>query len=269
MVSAYEKQRLANIQRNKALLLSLGLDKPVFEPTEIKRVERAKSSKKRKAVEQPDTHSEHAPKAARTDAVSGPLRRSARTAGKSIDYKAEKQSGSPLPISFKSGLRSLENCGPLGRGEGEKRIHNPKVYGPIPGVEIGTWWETRAASSALLANAPSSYLEQCMGAFSVALSGGYEDDVDCGSGGRDLKGTKANPKNASFSTQSNITAPQTSDQTFENNKSSQTKKPIRVIRGFKLKSPYAPYEGYRYDGLYCIEKVTYFFLLLVPAHRCT
>ena len=39
------------------------------------------------------------------------------------------------------------------------------------------------------------------GAYSVALSGGYEDDIDMGDcftftgeGGRDLKGTKANPK---------------------------------------------------------------------------
>ena len=39
------------------------------------------------------------------------------------------------------------------------------------------------------------------GAYSIALSGGYEDDIDLGEcftytgeGGRDLKGTKANPK---------------------------------------------------------------------------
>ena len=27
-----------------------------------------------------------------------------------------------------------------------------------------------------------------------------------------------------------------------------------MIRGFKLKSPFAPVEGYRYDGLYIVEK---------------
>ncbi|EIW69937.1 hypothetical protein TREMEDRAFT_30208 [Tremella mesenterica DSM 1558] len=99
-----------------------------------------------------------------------------------------------------------------------------------------------------------------VGAYSVALSGGYPDDVDLGeaftytgSGGRDLKGTKQNPKNLR-------TAPQTSDQTFENSlnaalkRSAETKKPVRVIRGFKLQSPYAPTEGYRYDGLYTVEK---------------
>jgi len=74
-----------------------------------------------------------------------------------------------------------------------------------------------------------------------------------GSGGRALRGTKANPKNLR-------TAPQSSDQSFENsfNKalkiSSETGKPVRVIRGYKLNSPYAPLEGYRYDGLYIVEK---------------
>ncbi len=98
------------------------------------------------------------------------------------------------------------------------------------------------------------------GAWSVALSGGYPDDVDLGeaftytgSGGRDLKGTRDKPKNLR-------TAPQTFDQSFENNfnaalkTSADTKNPVRVIRGFKLDSPYAPPEGYRYDGLYVVER---------------
>ena len=45
-------------------------------------------------------------------------------------------------------------------------------------------------------------------------------------------------------------------------KSSETKKPVRVIRGFKSTSKYAPTEGYRYDGLYVVEKVTCPALLL-------
>ena len=98
------------------------------------------------------------------------------------------------------------------------------------------------------------------GAWSIALSGGYPDDVDLGvaftytgCGGRDLKGTKQNPKNLR-------TAAQTSHQTFDwplnaaIKRSAETKKPVRVIRGFKLPSPYAPAEGYRYDGLYVVEK---------------
>ena len=75
------------------------------------------------------------------------------------------------------------------------------------------------------------------------------------------------------------TAPQSSDQSFEHRdnkallvcvslrhalaecnlvclqRSVETQNPVRVIRGFKLKSKYAPREGYRYDGLYTVEKV--------------
>jgi E3 ubiquitin-protein ligase UHRF1 len=74
-----------------------------------------------------------------------------------------------------------------------------------------------------------------------------------GCGGRDLKGTAQNPKNLR-------TAEQTSDQSFDwplnaaIKRSAETKKPVRVIRGYKLPSPYAPVEGYRYDGLYIVEK---------------
>jgi len=56
------------------------------------------------------------------------------------------------------------------------------------------------------------------------------------------------------------TAPQTFDQSFDNTfnaslkRSAETRKPVRVIRGFKLDSPYAPLEGYRYDGLYVVER---------------
>ena len=53
------------------------------------------------------------------------------------------------------------------------------------------------------------------GAWSIALSGGYPDDVDLGvaftytgCGGRDLKGTRQNPKNLR-------TAEQTSHQSFD------------------------------------------------------
>nr|KAG5686289.1 hypothetical protein BaRGS_010893 [Batillaria attramentaria] len=97
------------------------------------------------------------------------------------------------------------------------------------------------------------------GAYSIALSGGYEDDIDLGDcftytgeGGRDLKGTRTNPKNLR-------TAPQSKDQTLTRgnlalSKNVTTGKPVRVIRGYKLNSPFAPEEGYRYDGLYTVEK---------------
>ncbi|KAJ7487635.1 PUA-like domain-containing protein [Mycena galericulata] len=268
MVSDYERQRLLNMERNKTLLASMGLDKPFFEPKAVKQP-KPKASKKRKPTEEHE--SPRTPKSTRTDSESaqsansgeaGAVRRSSRNAGKSVDYKSEHHGGSPIPISFKSGIRSTENTGPLGREAGSKRLHDPKTFGSIPNIEAGTWWESRQGCSADSIHAPwvAGIAPGPQGAYSVALSGGYPDDVDwgyaftyTGSGGRNLKGTKANPLNLR-------TAPQSSDQTFDNiynkalKKSSETKKPVRVIRGFKLDSPYAPYEGYRYDGLYHVEK---------------
>jgi E3 ubiquitin-protein ligase UHRF1 len=71
-------------------------------------------------------------------------------------------------------------------------------------------------------------------------------------GGRDLTGTKANPKNLR-------TAEQSKDQELNNSnlslvKSVETGVPVRVTRGYKLPSIYAPESGYRYDGLYVVKK---------------
>ncbi|CAE6460736.1 unnamed protein product, partial [Rhizoctonia solani] len=141
-------------------------------------------------------------------------------------------------------------------------VHDPKTFGLIPGVAIGSWWETRAECSAAAIHAPfvAGISGGPEGAYSVALSGGYDDDIDMGdaftytgSGGRDLKGTAKNPKNLR-------TAPQSSHQSFDHsfNKSlkvsSETRKPVRVIRGYKLPGVYAPESGYRYDGLYIVER---------------
>ncbi|KNZ71384.1 E3 ubiquitin-protein ligase UHRF1 [Termitomyces sp. J132] len=167
----------------------------------------------------------------------------------------------------------MEEAKPRRANTSQVRRYDPKKFGAIPDVEIGSWWATRMECSRDAIHAyvvfffiNESNLKQISsptvagisggpeGAYSVALSGGYEDDVDLGyaftytgSGGRALKGTKAAPKNLR-------TAPQSSDQTFDNPRSCETGKPIRVVRGFKLQSKYAPSEGYRYDGLYKVEK---------------
>ncbi|KAK0208329.1 PUA-like domain-containing protein [Desarmillaria ectypa] len=263
MVSAYEAQRNANIERNRELLKSLGLDTPIFEPKETKR--KPKTAPKKRKVSPLANDDEKPIKAARFEDVSPSetgVRRSARNRGKAVDYKSEKTRESPMPIAFRAGTRTSGNEGPLGSGEGARRKHDPKVYGSIPGIEVGTWWETRQACSIDAIHAPwvGGISASKDGAYSVALSGGYDDDVDLGyaftytgSGGRDLKGTAAQPKNLR-------TAAQSSDQSFENTfnkalrRSSETKKPIRVIRGYKLRSPYAPNIRYRYDGLYHVEK---------------
>ena len=70
-------------------------------------------------------------------------------------------------------------------------------------------------------------------------TGGYDDNVDqgdsftyTGEGGRDLKGTKANPKNLR-------TAAQSKDQTLTRGNLAlslnvKNRKPVRVIRGYKV-----------------------------------
>nr|CDI56113.1 histone-lysine n-h3 lysine-9 specific suvh7-like [Melanopsichium pennsylvanicum 4] len=116
------------------------------------------------------------------------------------------------------------------------RIQNPKTFGSIPGIPVGTLWEKRMDCSTDAIHAPTVAGisgNADVGCWSICLSGGYEDDVDLGetftytgSGGRDLKGTKQNPKNLR-------TAPQSKDQTFDGvngalKKSVETKRPIRV-----------------------------------------
>jgi len=95
------------------------------------------------------------------------------------------------------------------------------------------------------------------GAYSISLAGGYEDDLDLGDcftytgeGGRALKGTDG--------TKNLRTAPQSKDQTLTRGNLAlslnvQTRRPLRVIRGHKLRNKYAPEYGYRYDGKhYCV-----------------
>ncbi|KII94336.1 hypothetical protein PLICRDRAFT_424512 [Plicaturopsis crispa FD-325 SS-3] len=265
MSSAYEKQRLANIARNKALLASLGLDEPAFKPKEKPRAPKPKTKKRKLPVseESEENGDESASKVSRADScddASG-RRRSQRNAGKVIDYNAVQ--APRLPAFASPGAQKRNERGTSPSRKVGTRQHDPKTFGAIPGIKIGTWWEKREECSADSIHAPwvAGISGGDQGAYSIALSGGYEDDVDMGyaftytgSGGRDLKGTANNRKNLR-------TAPQSSNQSFENsfNKalkiSSETKKPVRVIRGYKLKSRYAPSEGYRYDGLYRVEKV--------------
>lgn len=66
----------------------------------------------------------------------------------------------------------------------------------LSGVKVGTWWETRLDCNYDYIHRPTvaGIHQGPDGAYSVALSGGYEDDVDLGhfftytgEGGRDLK----------------------------------------------------------------------------------
>ncbi len=161
--------------------------------------------------------------------------------------------------------------------------NRPNFYGAVPGVEIGRIWEMRMQCSADGVMRPpvagihgGTCVQTCKdlrfplfttfcffcfflttkgpeGAYSIALSGGYEDDMDLGDcftytgeGGRALKGTKAKPKNLR-------TAPQSKDQTLTKGNLAlslniETRKPVRVIRGYKANTEFTPEYGYRYDG---------------------
>ncbi|GBE77914.1 hypothetical protein SCP_0107960 [Sparassis crispa] len=256
--------------QNRALLESLGLGGALIPPGPKAAKRRAPRKRKASVIKDGSDENEEQPKksarieetANSQDGAEGGPRRSGRNRGKVVDYKDDGASPNarfvPQIISAKAAAKEM---GKEPRNV-SMRIHDPKVFGPIPGISVGTWWERRDECSIDAVHAPvvAGIAFGPEGAYSVALSGGYEDDVDLGdaftytgSGGRDLKGTKTQPKNLR-------TAPQSSDQSFDHRpnmalmKSCETKKPVRVIRGFKLRSPYAPSRGYRYDGLYTVEK---------------
>ncbi|KAI3455158.1 hypothetical protein Pfo_011821 [Paulownia fortunei] len=140
-------------------------------------------------------------------------------------------------------------------------------FGPIPaendpernqGVLVGETWDLRMDCRQWGVHYPPVAGiggKAHYGAQSVVISGGYEDDEDngewfiyTGSGGRDLSGNKRTNKEQSF------------DQEFkEQNQALRVScdkgYPVRVVRSEKDKrSSYAPEKGYRYDGIYRIEK---------------
>jgi hypothetical protein len=124
-------------------------------------------------------------------------------------------------------------------------------FGEIPGAPVGTIWKNRKecfdAGVHRQIEAGISGTE-ADGAFSIVVSGQYKDDKDngekilyTGSGGHKL---------------GDRTREQDRDQQWTDfgnqalRKSSETGKPVRVIRGYELDSEFAPWEGFRYDGLY-------------------
>ncbi|XP_071491866.1 uncharacterized protein [Diadema antillarum] len=250
-LSAYEKRRLQNIEENKKVLASLGILKPFIQPKKKTSVQGLK--RKRAPSSTPQT-----PKTPRS-ADAGPDGGSAYS-----DYgrrQSRRLQGRQPPEAGELDFDALDNVDQDADYKPVKRVPRENVFGAIPGVEIGTTWEMRIDCSKDGIHRPtvSGIHGNDEGCYSVALSGGYEDDLDMGEcftftgqGGRDLRGTKNNPKNLR-------TAPQSKDQTLERgnlalSKNVETRNPVRVIRGYKSDSPYAPEYGYRYDGLYTVEK---------------
>lgn len=86
-----------------------------------------------------------------------------------------------------------------------------------------------------------------IGADSIVITGGYEDDEDFGNiiiytgqGGRNILGHHTHDQSLSRGNLALV-------------KSQLEGLPIRVIRGPDKHNPYAPKKGYRYDGLYRVE----------------
>jgi len=130
---------------------------------------------------------------------------------------------------------------------------DPFQFGEIPGFPVGSTWNSRRE---LCNDGVHAGIWQGIngraaeGAFSVVISGGYEDDQDfgdiityTGEGGQEKYGRDGK---------------QVKDQVWKKgNRAMQishiNRRPVRVIRGSKLNSPYAPARGYRYDGLYYVQ----------------
>uniref|UniRef100_A0A0B7A0A8 RING-type E3 ubiquitin transferase n=1 Tax=Arion vulgaris TaxID=1028688 RepID=A0A0B7A0A8_9EUPU len=146
-------------------------------------------------------------------------------------------------------------------------------YGPIPGVEVGTMWKFRVQVSEAGVHRPhvaGIHGREEDGAYSIVLSGGYEDDADdgeefyyTGSGGRDLSGNKRTAEQSCDQTltRMNKALAKNCNAPLDSIKGSEAKdwqggKPVRVVRNCKGRkhSTYAPEEGNRYDGIYKVIK---------------
>ncbi|XP_047369936.1 E3 ubiquitin-protein ligase UHRF1-like [Vespa velutina] len=155
----------------------------------------------------------------------------------------------------------------------ECSIVPPNHRGPIPGVEVGTCWIYRVQVSEVGVHRPhiaGIHGRETDCAYSIVLSGGYEDDIDngdefmyTGSGGRDLSGNKRTAgqscdqtltrMNKALAVNCNAKLDSVNGATAEDWRGGI---PVRVVRNFKLAkhSKYAPKEGNRYDGIYKVVK---------------
>ncbi|CAB3258852.1 unnamed protein product [Arctia plantaginis] len=151
----------------------------------------------------------------------------------------------------------------------------PNHFGPIPGIEVGMCWRFRIQLSETGVHRPpvsGIHGRDVEGAYSIVLSGGYEDDVDhgneftyTGSGGRDLSGNKRTAEQSCDQTLTrenkalarNCAVKQISEEGGDAGDDWRHGKPVRVVRSYKMLKhfpKYAPKEGIRYDGIYKVVK---------------
>ncbi|KAL8620984.1 hypothetical protein ACOMHN_035920 [Nucella lapillus] len=254
----YEQLRRKNLEDNKRILAELGLSNPYhLLPKVIKKGIKRRGGDETYQPRKKKARVQTAADLENSGSIRGTRRLSARLRGQ-------------LP-----GTESVGEDDQMESEHEQQRVKykyvmpdRPNWYGEVQGVDVGTIWMMRIDccrdgihryGKATVRPTVAGIHGGPDGSYSIALSGGYEDDVDLGDcftytgeGGRDLKGTRNNPKNLR-------TAAQSKDQDLSRgnlalSRSVETGNPVRVIRGYKLKSPFAPDEGYRYDGLYTVEK---------------
>jgi putative restriction endonuclease len=162
------------------------------------------------------------------------------------------QFGSPLrPDEFSGGRPVTDRLRALGfdvRDIGA--APKDRVFGAISGVGVGTTFASRVELAAAGVHRPTqagiSY-SSSEGADSIVVSGGYEDDEDFGSvivytghggneGGRQIADQELE--------RGNIALARNCDEGL----------PVRVVRGAGGDPEHSPIAGYRYDGLYAVER---------------
>ena len=137
----------------------------------------------------------------------------------------------------------------------QKRIARAKRFGDIK-VPIGTWCAGRSGFHENLVHRPTMagiFGDPHHGAYSIAVSGGYEDNVDrgesftfTGEGGK----IKEKGKKRGGLCDAKANAPQALTKgNMALFMSCLNGRPVRVIRGGKSSWEGAPNKGYRYDGV--------------------
>ncbi|XP_028407223.1 E3 ubiquitin-protein ligase UHRF1-like [Dendronephthya gigantea] len=255
-LSTYEKQRLKNIEYNKSVLRSLEIPGLIGSPVPPRRVVAKKPrgiKRKRNNDKNNNNNNEN------TKSLSN------LTIDRKFNGYMTRSKRSRLADIENGNIEDLEDGTLIEKDriyEKPKPRYSENCFGQIPDIPVGTVWHSRmdcSRSGVHRASVAGIHGNEREGCYSIALSGGYEDDVDygecftyTGEGGRDLKGTKANPKNLRTAEQSKNQVLKKGNLALSRNTTNG--RPVRVVRGFKLNSPYAPDEGYRYDGLYTVEK---------------
>ncbi|MFB4318303.1 YDG/SRA domain-containing protein [Actinomadura sp. 21ATH] len=132
-------------------------------------------------------------------------------------------------------------------------LEAPPGYGEIPGYGIGSLFKSRRELHEAKVHRPTQAgicgRHANGGAESIVLSGGYPDDEDhgdvivyTGHGGQDSNHRQIRDQDPTHPGNAALLASIT------------TRYPVRVIRGAKGDKEHSPEAGYRYDGLYTVER---------------